>query len=191
MYRRHLAGLAAAAIAALISTTAIVAELPAGGSQPSPTDNVPKAVLVAMEVPSTPAPATEANPVVQAQRARNYYKSTAKLHATEQYLEEVYTIRKAQAYTAAMNELSQAQAAVHNAMFTCIRNAESNDRYGLVSGAYGILISTWQRFSDVWSPLGSWSVPGEAPPAVQDLVAYHLYEVGGGYGGWHDYCTGR
>ena len=75
-------------------------------------------------------------------------------------------------------------------MWECIRQAESNGRYELISGAYGILLSTWNAFSSTWSPYGSWNTPGEAPAYVQDLVAYHLYEVGGGYGGWHNRCTG-
>ena len=80
---------------------------------------------------------------------------------------------------------------MNNPMFTCIRWAESNDRYELVSGAYGILISSWQAYESVWHWFGDYPTPGQAPKQVQDLVAYHLYRVGGGYGGWHDYCTGR
>ncbi len=80
---------------------------------------------------------------------------------------------------------------VNNSMFTCIRWAESNNRYELVSGAYGILISSWQAYRNVWQPFGEFATPGDAPRAVQDLVAFHLYRVGGGYGGWHNYCTGR
>jgi hypothetical protein len=81
--------------------------------------------------------------------------------------------------------------AVNNPMFTCIRWAESNNRYEVVSGAYGILISSWQAYRGVWAPFGEFPTPGDAPKSVQDLVAYHLYRVGGGYGGWHDYCTDR
>ena len=88
-------------------------------------------------------------------------------------------------------ESEAAQNTVTGSMWVCIREAESNDRYQLVSGAYGILISTWQTYRSVWAPFGNWAVPGQAPKFVQDLVAYHLYLVGGGYGGWHDRCTGR
>lgn len=86
--------------------------------------------------------------------------------------------------------LAAATKAVQGPMWSCIRDAESGDNYGDTSGAYGILISSWDAFARVWSPFGSWAVPGEAPPAVQDLVAYTLYRVGGGFGGWHDRCTG-
>jgi len=82
------------------------------------------------------------------------------------------------------------RAAMSSGMWSCIRSAESGGRYDITSGAYGILISTWDAYSSIWSPFGSWSVPGQAPAAIQDLVAYHLYLVGGGYGGWHDRCTG-
>ena len=97
--------------------------------------------------------------------------------------------------TAGLNLITDLAAAEQmtstSSMFACIREAESNDRYGIVSGAYGILISAWWAFSWVWKPYGNWNVPGEAPPMIQDLVAYHLYRYGGGFGGWHDRCTGR
>jgi hypothetical protein len=82
-----------------------------------------------------------------------------------------------------------AHEAVQTSMFGCIRDAESGDNYSLTSGAYGILISTWDAYSAIWSPWGSFAVPGDAPDWVQDLVAYKLYLIGGGYGGWHDRCT--
>ena len=89
--------------------------------------------------------------------------------------------------------IQMAQPKVTNdAMFACIRNAESSDRWGITSGAYGILISSWWAFHWVWAPYGNFQVPGQAPAAVQNLVAYELYIAGGqGYGGWHDYCTGE
>ena len=86
--------------------------------------------------------------------------------------------------------LVTAHNAVQGPMWSCIRIAESGGNYGDTSGAYGILISSWDAYASVWEPYGSWSVPGEAPPAVQDLVAYTLYQVGGGFGGWNDRCTG-
>ncbi|MEI8051148.1 MAG: hypothetical protein WCI12_06905 [Actinomycetes bacterium] len=87
--------------------------------------------------------------------------------------------------------LDAATQAVQTPMWACIRTAESGANYSLISGAYGILISSWNAYSYLWSPYGSWSTPGEAPPAVQDYVAYSFYQIGGGYGGWNNYCTGR
>ena len=81
---------------------------------------------------------------------------------------------------------------IHDSMFACIRAAESSDRWGITSGAYGVLISSWWAFHWVWAPYGNYAVPGQAPASVQNLVAYELYIAGGeGYGGWHDYCTGQ
>jgi hypothetical protein len=87
--------------------------------------------------------------------------------------------------------LEAATQAVQTPMWACIRTAESGANYSLISGAYGILISSWNAYSYLWSPYGGWSTPGEAPPAVQDYVAYSLYQIGGGFGGWNNYCTGR
>ena len=92
--------------------------------------------------------------------------------------------------TSKLKALVTAHNAVQGPMWSCIRIAESGGNYGDTSGAYGILISSWDAYASVWEPYGSWSVPGEAPPAVQDLVAYTLYQVGGGFGGWNDRCTG-
>lgn len=94
------------------------------------------------------------------------------------------------AVTSELAALAAAHNAVQGSMWSCIRAAESGDNYRDTSGAYGILISSWDAYASVWDRYGRWSVPGEAPPAVQDLVAYHLYQVGGGFGGWHDRCTG-
>jgi len=129
----------------------------------------------------------------QSQRARD-------IHA----LGQIYTMMKVKAaFDAAEAKVQQkalvqrqffalfeAEQAVQTPMWACIRDAESNGRYGITSGAYGILVSTWNAYASLWSPYGRWSVPGEAPPAVQDLVSYQLYKIGGGYGGWHDRCTG-
>ncbi|HEY3845054.1 MAG TPA: hypothetical protein VGL48_17545 [Acidimicrobiales bacterium] len=57
----------------------------------------------------------------------------------------------------------------------CIRIHESGDRYNdpsEPSGAYGILLSTWQSFG-----YSGW--PYEAAPAVQDALALRLYSMYG------------
>jgi hypothetical protein len=57
----------------------------------------------------------------------------------------------------------------------CIRVHESGDRYNdpsAPSGAYGILLSTWQSFG-----YSGW--PYQAAPAVQDALALRLYAEGG------------
>jgi hypothetical protein len=86
--------------------------------------------------------------------------------------------------------LAAATAQVQTPMWACIRTAESGGNYADVSGAYGILISSWNAFAYLWSPFGSWSTPGQAPASVQDYVALNLEQIGGGFGGWHDSCTG-
>ena len=57
----------------------------------------------------------------------------------------------------------------------CIRIHESGDNYNnpnMPSGAYGILISTWQSFG-----YSGW--PYEAAPAVQDALALRLHSMYG------------
>ncbi len=59
--------------------------------------------------------------------------------------------------------------------WACIRDRESGDRYNdpsAPSGAYGILLSTWQSFG-----YSGW--PYEAAPAVQDALALRLYDEDG------------
>jgi hypothetical protein len=60
---------------------------------------------------------------------------------------------------------------VDTADWQCIRVHESGDNYNdpnMPSGAYGILISTWQSFG-----YSGW--PYEAAPAVQDALALRLH----------------
>ncbi len=55
--------------------------------------------------------------------------------------------------------------------WACIRDRESNDRYGdpsAPSGAYGIIQSTWHSYG-----YSGW--PYQAPPATQDALALRLY----------------
>lgn len=68
--------------------------------------------------------------------------------------------------------------------WACIRNAESHDNYHQVSGAYGILTSTWQQY-------GEPGVPGAASVAVQDAFALRLFAANGYRysGSWNDACT--
>ncbi|MEI8051149.1 MAG: hypothetical protein WCI12_06910 [Actinomycetes bacterium] len=204
MNRRHIASLALAASGTLaISTVATAGALSpsvAVATPPSSPANVAASVafsnLMSAEIGTTP------NPIVASASARVLQKTRAK---NVKALKDIATaIEVANAFQAAeaakqAKEATQArfaalvtaQRAVQTPMWACIRTAESGTNYSLVSGAYGILLSTWSAYSNIWSPYGSWSTPGQAPTAVQDLVAYSLYQIGGGFGGWNDYCTGR
>ena len=68
--------------------------------------------------------------------------------------------------------------------WSCIRNAESHDNYRQVSGAYGILTSSWNG-------LGFAGTPGSASIAVQDRVALRIFAMNGYQflGSWNDVCT--
>ena len=141
-----------------------------------------------------PAPAA---PVARAGHGapRTAAAETASVAARSAQVERAHVVRSLGEIAVARSsmllaELVSAQQAVRGGMWDCIRTAESSNRYEITSGAYGILISSWQAYSWVWAPYGSWSTPGEAPAAVQDLVAWKLYESGGGFGGWHNHCTG-
>ena len=168
MNRRHLVSLVLAATATL-SITSVAA---AGALAPPVA--IPNAAPAAFHAQdASPASATLAHEAVIAQRA----------HAAA--VEALASVDGAK-----VAEALQAHDAVQSSMWACIRSAESGNNYGITSGAYGILISTWDAYSSIWSKWGSYSVPGAAPPSVQDLFAYKLYLIGGGYGGWHDRCTG-
>jgi Transglycosylase-like domain len=68
---------------------------------------------------------------------------------------------------------------VATADWQCIRVHESGDNYNnpnMPSGAYGILISTWQSFG-----YSGW--PYQASPAVQDALALRLHGEDG-FGPW-------
>jgi hypothetical protein len=184
MNRRHFAAVAAS-VAVALSVTTVAA---AGAFAPSASaDNAAHAVARHPQRHAHAAP-----------EHRHHKKSLAEreaARAARANLARFYAAVSAQAQAQAAADQAKldkalvAHEAVQNSMFSCIRDAESGDNYGLTSGAYGILISTWDAYASIWSPYGSFSVPGAAPAAVQDLVAYELYEIGGGYGGWHDYCT--
>lgn len=186
MNRRHFV-VVAAAVAVAISATTVAA---AGVLAPSASaDNTAHAVQHSSSIP--------ARDVAQATHHHQTPAQRRAAQAEKARLSRFYAAVAAQdAAIAAENQAKlfkalEAHSVVQNSMFSCIRQAESGDNYGLTSGAYGILISTWNAYASIWSPYGSYSVPGAAPAAVQDLVAYQLYLIGGGYGGWHDYCTGR
>ena len=72
----------------------------------------------------------------------------------------------------------------HTLDWACIRNAESGDNYHQVSGAYGILTSTWNA-------LGESGVPGNASVRTQDAFALRLFAANGHRfsGSWNDACT--
>jgi hypothetical protein len=193
MYRRHFVAVMLAVTVALLTSTVAAAEAPSSVSHPNATASTApsKAILAAITEPVIPTPITTLSPVVAAQDARSYLTQQANQRRLVEYAALAASQRQAAIHLQLVSELNTAEQVVQNSMFQCIRNAESGGRYGITSGAYGILISTWNSFSSVWSPFGSWAVPGDAPAQIQDLVAYHLYEVGGGYGGWNDSCTGR
>ncbi len=180
MNRRHT--VVAALIASGALTLATVATTAGAQSAPHVVSTNPAPHIPPAEPEQSNRPAT-ANPVVASQLARAFAVSRHQAATTLQAL-----------HAAAVNEqqtaLSQAQGAVQSSEWACIRVAESGGNYSDTSGAYGILVSSWNAFASVWEPYGNFAVPGEAPAAVQDLVAYHLYQVGGGFGGWHDRCTG-
>lgn len=141
--------------------------------------------------PASPAPAVKAGHGAP----RTGSTVTASLAARSAQAERAHAVRSLGELVAAKSaslvaDLVEARQGVQGGMWDCIRTAESGNRYEIVSGAYGILISSWQAYSYVWAPYGSWSIPGEAPAAIQDLVAYRLYQAGGGFGGWHNHCTG-
>lgn len=72
----------------------------------------------------------------------------------------------------------------HTLDWACIRHAESQDNYRQVSGAYGILTSTWHQF-------GESGEPGEASIETQDDFALRLFAANGYRfsGSWNDACT--
>jgi hypothetical protein len=75
----------------------------------------------------------------------------------------------------------------------CIIQAESSGNYTDTSGAFGILVSTWDssEFRAIWAPYGNFYVPGDAPLAVQSLVALTIFHANHDHfaGSWNDYCT--
>lgn len=71
----------------------------------------------------------------------------------------------------------------NTADWACIRDAESGGNYKITSGAYGILVSTWQ--SD-----GYPGTPGQASQALQNRVALHILHFEKHFwGAWNDSCT--
>ena len=175
MNRRHLipTTLAIGGLMTLSTIVGIVAQPAVAAGQLNP----PTAAVEGRSVPRT------ASVVAAAMGARN--ASAQRVHD----IRALDLIAKAHEADLAA-ALATAQFGVQGSMWDCIRTAESGNRFEITSGAYGILISSWQAYAHVWSPYGSWSVPGEAPPEIQNLVAYRLYQDGGGYGGWHNRCTG-
>jgi hypothetical protein len=175
MHRRHLIpiSLAMAGIISLVTVVTVATQVNAAAST-APTTTV-------ATIHTGPTPTGSA--LRRAVRGRVEHAMRARDVAALDALAQSYVDNK-------LGALVDAQKAVETPMWACIRDAESGDNYGLTSGAYGILISSWDAYAAVWSPYGSWSVPGQAPAAVQDLVADTLYRVGGGFGGWHDRCTG-
>ena len=181
MNRRHLipVSLVVGGLLTLTTVVGLVAQPGAAAAQPF----VAADTSISTTVPAQEA-ATTGAAVAAAYQART--ASAQRVHDARA-LQVLDQANKAVLYGA----LIEAHNGVQGAMWSCIRTAESGNRYGITSGAYGILISSWQAYSYVWAPYGNWSVPGEAPEAIQDLVAWSLYKVGGGFGGWNDSCTGR
>jgi hypothetical protein len=95
-----------------------------------------------------------------------------------------------------MNELVNNSTGLYNANYaadarstntldwSCIRNAESHDNYRQVSGAYGVLTSSWNG-------LGMAGVPGGASIAAQDHMALRIFAMNGHHfrGSWNNRCT--
>ena len=187
MYRRHF--VSAALTVALVFTSTVVVAVEASYASTPPPVHQPETVLASFELPMIPTTDISASPVVQAQKARTVLTQQSTAIKVAAYQAAVLASAQAAVRAAGMAEIAAAEKVVTNSMFACIRTAESGNNYGITSGAYGILISTWHAFSSVWSPFGSWEVPGQAPREIQDLMAYHLYKVGGGYGGWNNPCT--
>ena len=181
MNRRHLIPVSLVAGGLLTLTTAVglVTQTGAAAGQPSASTSTSTTATPAPTKSSTIGSAVSAAYLARTASAQRVHDARA--------LRILDRTHKVTLYLA----LVEAHAAVQGPMWACIRVAESGNRYGITSGAYGILISSWQAYSSVWAPYGSWSVPGEAPAAIQDLVAYSLYKTGGGFGGWNDRCTGR
>jgi hypothetical protein len=182
MNRRHLipASLVAGGLMTLTAAVGVVSQTGAAAGQPTGTTST---TITSSAVPAVEASTTGAA-VSAAYQARN--ASAQRVHDARA-LQVLDQANRAVLF----NALVEAHNGVQGPMWSCIRLAESGNRYGITSGAYGILISSWQAYSYVWEPYGSWSVPGEAPEVIQDLVAWSLYKVGGGFGGWNDFCTGR
>lgn len=177
MNRRHLIPTSITVGTVLTLTTIVVAVAPGTAAGKSAPVSAAAAVRAGHGVPRTGSTVT------------------ATLAARSAQVERAHVVRSLGELVASksaplVSELVQARQAVQGGMWDCIRTAESGNRYEITSGAYGILISSWQAYASVWAPYGSWSIPGEAPAAIQDLVAYRLYLAGGGFGGWHNHCTG-
>ena len=192
MNRRHTIAASLIAAAALTITTVATTAGAQSATAPTSTSTVPTITLTAS---TNTDQVSTARTLVAAQQARQFQTIRSVQVAAANYA-AVATASALQAIHTAtvkaqLTALVEAHNAVQGSMWSCIRIAESGGNYGDVSGAYGILISSWNAYSSVWAPYGSWSVPGEAPAAVQDLVAYRLYQIGGGFGGWNDRCTGR
>jgi hypothetical protein len=82
------------------------------------------------------------------------------------------------------NQLAADARSTNTLDWACIRNSESHDNYRQVSGAYGILTSSWHGFGEV-------GTPGSASVAVQDAFALRLFAANGHHflGSWNDVCT--
>ena len=185
MNRRHLIpiSLVAGGLLTLTSLVGIVAQPGAAAGQPSSSPRSTTTTPSTVITDSAPSNQAVESSVTAAYRARS--ASAQRVHDVRA-LKILSRAHRIELYLA----LVEAQKGVQGSMWDCIRVAESGNRYGITSGAYGILVSSWQAYSWVWEPYGSWSVPGEAPPIIQDLVAYALFQAGGGFGGWNDHCTG-
>ena len=190
MNRRHLIpiSLVAGGLLTLTSLVGIVAQPGAAAGQPS---SSPRSTTTTTTTTPTSTVITDSTASNQAAESA----VTAAYRARSASAQRVHDVRALKILSRAHRielylALVEAQKGVQGSMWDCIRVAESGNRYGITSGAYGILVSSWQAYSWVWEPYGSWSVPGEAPPIIQDLVAYALFQAGGGFGGWNDHCTG-
>jgi hypothetical protein len=193
MNRRHFASMALAATGALTATTAVASGVftPTGAAGTQTKAEAASLALAPSASTSSSSWSWTLNPTLASQQARVVHSTrAANIRAMGQLASLRNKTDKAHQF-GLYADLVRAHNGVQGPMWSCIRTAESGNRYGITSGAYGILISSWNAYASVWSPYGHWSVPGAAPAYIQDLVAFRLYEIGGGFGGWNDPCTGR
>lgn len=74
-------------------------------------------------------------------------------------------------------------------MFACIRNAESGGNYSAVNSSSGAG-GAYQFMPSTWASLGGQGLAQDAPPSLQDAMAYKLYQRDGWSPWAGDPCVG-
>jgi hypothetical protein len=128
--------------------------------------------------------------------ARNQLRVELALLA-RQHAEQVLAAQQQAAAAAAQQAAQQAQdsrvvggdnpadaTSVATSDWACIRSTESGGNYTDVSGAYGVLVSTWAAY-------GFSGTPGQASASTQDAFALRLFAANGYKfaGTWNNPCT--